>query len=439
MKNKILGYGAFAFLFICAAQLPAQDISLSAPSFAGREARVYYFNGAKVDSLLSAVDASGKARFSIPQEDYRGMAALVVPAAGGIEMVVAEGSVQVECNDHQLNNETARFPQSKENQFLSHIFTLQSRYMQQQAWLQAGSELFGADSPLAKHLSPELKKVEDSMAALEGEISTSKLYASRYYRLADFMNRLFDTEQKRDEQGALAIRKEMEETLDIASLYTTGQLWGSVLNFYISLFNHTAGADKQQQYAESVWRTSQRLTAPYYEAFLAGCITETERFGWRQAQDSILSGLHPQYMPENSSLRRALGAYRAMNGQVMPALAGLVDTKGTSNKTLVAFYDSDCSTCVNEMFRLVVAYPGLKEKGIRVVSVSADKDKAKFEESIKGFPWKDHLCDFKGFEGENFSNYNVIGTPSFYLIGKDGKLEGMYYAVEDLMKIQKEE
>jgi len=436
MRNTILRYGAFAFLFMCTIVLPAQTISLSAPALAGREAKLYYFSGAKADSLLSAVDNTGKVRFTLPAGDYRGMAALVVTNGGGIELVVAEPSVQVECNDNQLNTGTAVFRNSPENDFLRHIFTLQSKYMQQQAWLQAGGELFGADSPLIKQLSPERKKVEDSMAALDKEISSSGLYAARYYRLADFMNRLFDTEQKRDADRAVLIRKEMEESLDIASLYTSGQLWGSALNFYASLFNHTAGGDKQQQYAESVQRTSRRLSAPYYEAFLAGCITETERFGWRQAQDSILAGLHPQYIPENTSLQRALGAYRARSGQAMPLLAGLADTKESYEKTLVAFYDSDCATCVNEMFRLVSAYPGLQEQGIRVVSVSADKDRKRYEEGIKGFPWKDRLCDFNGFEGENFSNYNVIGTPSFFLTGKDGKLEGMFYAVEELMKIK---
>jgi hypothetical protein len=412
--------------------LQAQQVQLQSPSLANKEAKLYYFSGAKVDSLLSVVDNAGKVAFTIPSGDYRGMAALVIPGAGGIELVVAEPVVVVECSDSQLNTETATFPQSEENSFLKHIFTSQSRYMQQQAWLQAGEQLFDAGSPVLPAIRPELQKVEVSMQALEKEISSSPLYAAKYYRLAGFMNRLFDTEQKRDAQGATLIRKEMEETLDIASLYTSGQLWGSVLNFYISLFNHTAGDNKQQQYAESVQRTLQRLPAPYYEAFLAGCITETERFGWRQAQDSILSKLHPQFTSSYTNLQRALGAYRANNSKAMPAIIGLEETNEAYTRTLVAFYDSDCNTCVNEMFRLTVLYPKLKEKGIRVVSIAADVDKKKYENSIKDFPWKDTLCDFKGFEGENFSNYNVIGSPSFYLVDKDYKLTGLFYSAGDV-------
>ncbi|NDV95628.1 hypothetical protein D0T84_11995 [Dysgonomonas sp. 521] len=418
--------------FCTGCHLSAQEIQLQAPALSGKDAKLYYFTGAKVDSLVSVVDGSGKAILSIPGKDYRGMATLVVPGSGGIELVAAEPVVSVQSSASQLNTETVSFPSSKENSFLKHIFTSQSRYMQQQSWLQAGSQLFDAGSPFLTQLQPELDKVNASMQALDKEISSSSLYAARYYRLADFMNRLFDTEQKRDSERAALIRREMEESLDIASLYRSGQLWSSVLNFYISLFNHTAGTDKQQQYVASVQRTLQRLPAPYYEAFLAGCITETERFGWREAQDGILAAVHPQFAPSIRSLQRAIGAYRAKNSKEMPAIVGLDNTNETYTRTLVAFYDSDCSSCVNEMFRLVVAYPQLKEKGIRVVSVAADTDKKKYEKGIKDFLWTDKLCDFRGFEGENFSNYNVVGSPSFYLLDKDNKLEGMYFAVSDV-------
>jgi hypothetical protein len=412
--------------------LYAQQVQLQSQPLANKGAKLYYFSGAKVDSLLSVTDASGKVSFNIPSGDYRGMAALVVPGAGGVELVVAEPLVTVQCVVSELNTETVSFPQSKENNFLKHIFTSQSRYMQQQAWLQGGNELFDKDSSMLPMLSAGLQKAETSMKELDKEISSSKLYAAKYYRLADFMNRLFDTEQKRDSEKAKLIRREMEETLDIASLYTSGQLWGSVLNFYTSLFNHTAVGNKQQEYAVSVQRTLQRLPAPYYEAFLAGIVIETERFGWREAQDSILLGLHPQFVPSITSLQRALGAYRAKNSKAMPTLVGLDEANEAYTKTLVAFYDSDCASCVNEMFRLRVLYPFLREKGIRVVSIAADADKQKYENGIKDFPWKDKLCDFKGFEGENFSNYNVVGSPSFYLLDKDYKLTGMFYSVSDL-------
>jgi len=419
--------------------ITAQNVELSAPLLSGREAKLYYFTGATVDSISTVIDVSGKAAFRIPADNYRGMAVLVVSDAGGIEFVVAESSVQIVCNAPAIDVETAVFPYSAENQFIKHIFTTQSRYLQQRAWLQAGNQLFDAGSPILSAVQPELKKVEDLMAALENEISSSNLYAAKYFRLSEYMNFLFETEQKEDAANALLIRKKMEENLDITSLYTSGRLWESVLNFYASLFNHTAGTDKQQQYALSVLRTSQRLSAHIFEAYISGCIVETERFGWNEAQEIIISKLltkYPNFTTSLSPLQRAIGAYLAKN-KPMPDIAGLNKTKTKYNKTLVVFYDSDCNSCVNEMFRLITIYPQLQKKSIRVVSISADMDKERYEKGIREFPWQDKLCDFKGFDGKNFSNYNVSGTPSFFLMDNNRKPIGQFYSVSELEEMIK--
>ena len=417
--------------------LPAQEIKLSAPFLSGKEAKLYYFAGAKVDSLVTVVNTSGKAGFSMPKGNYQGMATLIVSGAGGIEIVVAEPVVRIECNASVINPETVDFQKSAENQFLKHIFISQSQYLRQQAWLKSGNELFDLGSPVLSAIQPELKKLEEAMTTLNNEISASKLYAAKYFRLSEYLNRLFNAEQTENGIEAAIIRKEMEERLDIASLYTSGNLWESVLNFYISLFNHTAGEDKQEQYAASVLRTSQRLSAPLFEAYISGCIVETERFGWNQAQDNILSKLlasHPEFKTSLSPLQRAIGAYLTRNNQSMPNLVGLSKTDKTYTKTLIAFYDSDCSSCVNEMFRLVTVYPQLQEKGIRVVSVAADTDRKRYEEGIRNFPWQDKLCDFKGFEGENFRNYDIIGTPSIFELDENGIVTGRYAEVEKILK-----
>jgi len=421
--------------------LSAQDVKLSAPSLSGSESKLYYFAGAKVDSLITTVDASGKALFRIPGGNYRGMATWVVPGSGGIEFVVAEPSVQVECMALALNIETVNFPNSAENLFIKHIFTTQSRYLQQQAWLQAGSQLLDTGSALLPAVASELKKVENLMITLDNEVAASPLYAAKYFRLSEYMNRLFEAEQKQDSASALLIRREMEESLDITSLYTSGRLWENVLNFYISLFNQTSGKDKQQQYAASVLRTSQRLSAPFFEAYISGCIAETERFGWNQAQDSILSKLlasHPDFTTSLAPLQRAIGSYLARSNKSMPDITGLSKTDKAYTKTLIAFYDSDCSSCINEMFRLITIYPQLLEKNIRVVSIAADMDQKRYEESIRNFPWQDKLCDFKGLFGTNFSNYNVIGTPSFFLMDSNRQLLGQFYSVSDLEEAMKD-
>jgi len=431
----------FIVCVISVFRLGAQQVKLSAPAFTGEDVKLYYFAGAKTDSLITAIDSNGKAEFTIPTGgNYRGMTVIVITDVGWIQAVAAEPVVEIRCDSAAFSFDKVTFPRSVENPFLSYIFTSQSRYLRKQAWLQAGNDFISADSPVLSGIKSELKNVEDSMALLSNEITASKLYAAKLFRLAEYMNRLFAAEQKRDTTGALLIRKEMEENLDIASLYTSGQLWNSVLNFYASLFGQTAGEDAQQQYAASVLHTSQRLQEPYYEAYIAGCITEAERFGWNRAEDSILSKLlttHPKFTATSDILKRAIGAYLAKNNKAMPEIIGLSGTTAKTGKILIAFYDSDCSTCVAEMRNLTTMYSVLKENNIRVVSIAGDTNRELFEKGIQDFPWQDKLCDFKGIIGANFTNYNVIGTPSFFLTDDDRKLLGQFYTVEDLQKMIK--
>jgi len=436
MREKLFIIGIACLT--AAGYLPAQEVRLLAPPLSGKGSTLYYFAGARVDSLTATVAPSGKAVFRIPKNNYRGMAILVVSGAGAIEMVVAEPSVQIECSAPSFNIETVNMPRSAENRFIKHIFTAQSRYLRKQAWLQGGNEFFDAKSSVFPAIQSELKSMEDSITILNREVTASKLYAAKFFRLSEYMNRLFSADQAQDSIAALSIRQEMEESLDIASLYSSGQLWNGILSFYASLFYGTAGADNQQQYAASVFRSSQRLPGPVFEAYISGCIAEAERLGWKQAEDSILSKLlasRPGFTASQDILQRAIGAYLARNNQIMPEIIGLSAADKTKySKTLIAFYDSDCGTCVNEMFRLTAVYPQLQEKGIRVVSIAGDMEKELYEQGIQNFPWQDKLCDFKGMTGVNFSNYNVIGTPSFFLIDGDRKLLGQFYAVSEIQE-----
>ena len=103
--------------------------------------------------------------------------------------------------------------------------------------------------------------------------------------------------------------------------------------------------------------------------------------------------------------------------------------------TLVVFHESGCSNCENAINQLIGNYPVLKEKGIEVVSIAADHDKDIFGNTSRNFPWSTKLCDFKGFEGDNFNNYGIMGTPTFYLIDEKGIIQGKYASLEEILKI----
>ncbi|GHT61092.1 hypothetical protein FACS189451_02410 [Bacteroidia bacterium] len=428
-----------ATLLVCclwaATGIWAQRVSVSFPAMPEKEVKLYYFSGAQVDSVAARTDKTGKADLMIPEAGYRGMAFLNVAGTDGVEIVAAGKKTTIACPAEELNIENVDFSQSAENAYLQQIFTSQGRNLQRQAWLQAAGQFFDDGYPFLQAVQTELNVVEQSIEALQKETGRSPLYAARYYELNQFMNRLFEADQLADPVKAFAVRQDMETSLDMSSLYRTGQLWGSVHNYYISLFNRINMPNNHREYAQSILRTLRRLQPPVYEAYLAGSIAETERFGWLDARDAIfaqsLAG-KPDFKPAIPSLKLAVDAFRMRNGKIAPAIAGLPPQKGYE-KMLVAFHDTDCNTCVNEMNTLVRAYGLLKKHNIRVVSIAADKNTAHFEAGTRDFPWTDKLCDLQGFEGDNFRAFGVVATPTFFVVGKDGRIEREYHSAEEVI------
>ncbi len=100
-------------------------------------------------------------------------------------------------------------------------------------------------------------------------------------------------------------------------------------------------------------------------------------------------------------------------------------------RRLIIFYESGCNNCENEMRQLIGNYSILQERGYDVISISADNDQTVYECHSRDFPWPEKLCDFKGFEGENFKNYGVIGTPTIYVIDEKGIIKGKYARLVD--------
>ena len=101
--------------------------------------------------------------------------------------------------------------------------------------------------------------------------------------------------------------------------------------------------------------------------------------------------------------------------------------------SLVIFYETGCGNCDNELLQLRGNYQILQERNIRVISVSADMDETVYKKNADVFPWEQKLCDYKGFEGVNFRNYAIVGTPTIYVIDGKGMITGRYSRLADYL------
>jgi alkyl hydroperoxide reductase subunit AhpC len=75
------------------------------------------------------------------------------------------------------------------------------------------------------------------------------------------------------------------------------------------------------------------------------------------------------------------------------------------------------------MPNVIKAYNEYKDKGLAIVGVSLDNNKAAWVDAIKkiGIPWA-QMSDLKGWQSEGAAAYNVKAIPATVLLDKSGKI-----------------
>jgi peroxiredoxin len=123
-------------------------------------------------------------------------------------------------------------------------------------------------------------------------------------------------------------------------------------------------------------------------------------------------------------------AHVVVAGQQAP-LFTLPDVKGKSlslgdlkgKVVLIDFWASWCEPCRAESPNLKTQYALYKDKGFEIISVSIDTDKKNWLKAISddGLTWL-QVSDLKGYNSTVVRSYGIGGVPSFFLLGRDGKI-----------------
>ncbi|MDB0011518.1 AhpC/TSA family protein [Crocinitomicaceae bacterium] len=101
---------------------------------------------------------------------------------------------------------------------------------------------------------------------------------------------------------------------------------------------------------------------------------------------------------------------------------------------LLDFWASWCGPCRRENPNVVKLYNKYKEDGFTVMSVSLDKEKAKWQAAIDkdNLSWPNHVSDLNGWSSAAPKKYNVRGIPFTVLIDKEGNIIKSNLRGEDL-------
>lgn len=106
---------------------------------------------------------------------------------------------------------------------------------------------------------------------------------------------------------------------------------------------------------------------------------------------------------------------------------------GKGNVVFIDFWASWCGPCRQVMPEVKAVYDEYKNKGLTIVGVSLDADKAAWEKATKddGIEWPE-LSNFKGWDDEAAVVYGVRFIPQMILINKEGIIVDRNFAVDEL-------
>ena len=401
-------------LFACVT-LWSQTIHLDFPHFANQEYVVSLLKGEKPDTISHGkLDKLGKSAIVLPPayKDYKGILRWSLLQGGGLAFALnGKENFTVRCSKAAPSDDNIVFINTPENEFMYRQYVRQSDIINKAMACRPLLQQYDTTSSIYRLVAAEHDRLEREFATLQDNISRSPMYAARICEYSDFLSgtgsRLTLTEQEAEAER----RAFVMERLDLKELYHSG-FWRDIIDAHIA----------------SVARNDSLLLADS-RALLARASTDKEM------EESLLRGLHlfyNKYGKENLLVN--LGIEELVSpGRLAPMLR-LTNKHIRPINSLVVFYESGCNSCDNEILQLRGNYPLLKEKGIEIISIAADRDEETYNNTAKDFPWSEQYCDYKGFAGENFRNYELVGTPTFFLTDKDGIIIGRYARLEEAFK-----
>lgn len=372
----------FLFIWIITlipCSLNARKIKISLPLEANKPYAFILNKGIKQDTIQKGViPFTGEFEVKIPAVDteYVGMAFLGIQNAESINMIINH-------EDFTLRQEDGKFvfDGSPENQYLYSL--------------------------------------------MQGEATPKQdtaLYASRFVDMIRFLKQLNRVSDGIDLNEKAKVRRFAIYDLNLEELYTSS-IWYNVIDGIVKLYS-----DQQALGKDMVILLNRVKSQEVFEHLSENLITITEQFGLDDAFNIIVPAIEQsgRIQTPQGDMYRAFALAKVRKGSEAPSLKGL----GTSfkdagvQKTLLMFYAPDCENCHAQLEQLIALYQDLRKQKVRIITISSATDQNEFYKEVNRFPWddSDKLCDFKGFAGENFVNYGIMSTPSFFLLDSDGRV-----------------
>lgn len=430
--------------FTSAHLLIAQTISGNLSSHQNKPIRLEGFTGIKTYSIASTnTDASGQFKLNYTKSDY-GVGYLI--GDDGKPLFVILNGENIELYGTALaERDNLQIREGQENKWFEQYAKEHPRREQAlSAWVYL-EKIYTLDPLFTKQQTPqqaikqEKSRIREEDAAFLSALPKTS-YVSWYLPMRKLVSEVSVVAQYRPEEIPPTIT--LFRKLDYTNpwLYKSGLLKDAIESHFWLLEN--SGRSLDSVFAEMKLSIDAMMVHLVKDNQKLNEITDylfdlLERHSLFQASEYLaLKVLNTTGCTLNSDLAKQLETYRAMKkgntapdvlfqgeiiapnfaaGKTPPKLSAL-----QTKYTLVVFGAGWCPKCKEEIPEIAKLYTKWKARGVEVVFVSLDENKASFNEFSKDFPFIS-TCDYKKWNGTIVNDYYVFATPTMYLL--DGKRE----------------
>jgi peroxiredoxin len=412
--------------------ISAQNINIYFPHFAGDE-YIYALNrGVAKDTVQTGkIGADGRVTLSVPEnlKGYTGMGLWSVVGKGEVDFIVDNEDFSITCEDSVPNGSNILYTGSRENTRRNQYDSELSLLFRKLNMLYQENNISPNNNPLPPAFLRGMSSLQEEYLIFHEKLAGDSSYAAFFIKTVNYMrglgSRIYNPSEQKEFQNDL-IRYIIDE-IDITRLYSSG-LWVFVVSSTFNAFEDESAWGEAM--VKMLKRTKSQLV---FEIFSRDLIMAAEQLGKEKAEQIIIKYLETSdrlSADPGGLVRRAIAQNKVKIGNKAPLINGeaLADV-------LLIFYESGCDHCKNQLDEITRRYPEFVEKGIRVISISVDENKEVYEYYSKLYPWPDKLCDFKGLAGENFNNYGIVGTPTIYLIDKNGIIIDRQSRLHDIKEL----
>lgn len=445
----------FLLLAAYASAIQAQTISMDFPKFRGKTYELVIFQGSQsIKVVQDTIPSDGKFELNIPKQyaPYTGMCRWLLTNSkegGGLDMAIPGHSFSVSCLSDTPTNDNIVYTGYDPINPLNSLYGKQQKIIDKFQTMYRAAHLYGKDSPLHTVFENEMEKQQQAFDDFRMQLKTNPDYPAKFLSIVNITQGIPPHLSGDEGEISKSITDYIVNELDFKDLYTSGH-WPAVIDTWVQIASNAVAND--MQFLNDFIKIGNRIKEPQaYTDFVAVVTKSLTRLG----KDSYIERLSPVIRQSGkiTGYEGILSVYNSIStGMQAP---DLVITEHIGNpeehhhkvtvlksselatggytKSLLIFYESGCGPCEELMQQLPGNYPQLKNRGVRIIAIAADQSEQMFKNTSFNFPWKDTYCDFEGKRGVNFKSYAVVGTPTIFLIDKQGKITAKMATLQEVL------